>query len=362
MVQFVLSSNAHGFSGTMPASLDVSDWIVSNDRVSGYAFAPGSSSAPFPGYRADRLDFTGTGLAFDGGAHARGTIETIAFKSYGAFGYLTDWTITDACISYQDVVDHDTDIMPVLLRGNDTVIGNDYANRLYGLDGSDLLKGGAGSDILSGGRGNDTLVGGSGADRLDGGAGSDTASYISFAADGSVESRSKGVVANLLSGIGTGGEARGDTYLSIENLTGTNFKDTLGGNNGANTLKGLYGDDWLDGGKGNDRLFGGHGNDTILGGSGDDHIYAGRGEDSVWLGAGEDVLHYASGDRQTTVYDFDAASDRIGLSDVSGVNEANWASFVRETDDGAVLDFGKNDTIVLVGVEAADLTAGDFLF
>ena len=48
--------------------------------------------------------------------------------------------------------------------GNDTLTGNDAANRLESGAGNDLLSGGAGDDILIGGAGEDTLTGGTGAD------------------------------------------------------------------------------------------------------------------------------------------------------------------------------------------------------
>lgn len=48
--------------------------------------------------------------------------------------------------------------------GNDTVTGNDAANKLWGREGSDTIDGGKGNDWLSGGYGNDSLTGGDGAD------------------------------------------------------------------------------------------------------------------------------------------------------------------------------------------------------
>ena len=57
------------------------------------------------------------------------------------------------------------------------------------------------------------------------------------------------------------GDAAGDTYTTIENLTGSAFADTLIAANGANTL---------DGGAGNDVLIGGAGADALIGGTGTD--------------------------------------------------------------------------------------------
>jgi Ca2+-binding RTX toxin-like protein len=57
---------------------------------------------------------------------------------------------------------------------NDIVIGNEFANEIWGRGGNDTLKGDAGDDLLYGGDGNDILDGGDGDDILDGGAGNDT--------------------------------------------------------------------------------------------------------------------------------------------------------------------------------------------
>ena len=48
---------------------------------------------------------------------------------------------------------------------------------------------------------------------------------------------------SLATGIGTGGDAEGDPLTNIENLTGSNFDDTLEGNAGNNSLVGGVGID-----------------------------------------------------------------------------------------------------------------------
>ena len=109
--------------------------------------------------------------------------------------------------------------------------------------GNDILRGGEGDDVLFGGAGRDLLEGGSGADELNGGSGGDTADYSN--SDG-------GVNVSLLTGYAAGGHAAGDTFDSIENLTGSRFDDILNGNNGANALQGMAGADVLRGNGGND--------------------------------------------------------------------------------------------------------------
>ena len=351
-------------TGSQPASLSVVGWTVVNTATSGTASKPYQGPKPLPTGPSDRLEFTGKDLAYDGFDKARGTIETVTFKLYGSVGYLEQFKIKGLTASYQELVDNNLDIMPVLLKGNDRVSGNKHDNVLYGFDGNDIVNGAAGSDELNGGKGNDNLVGGAGADRLDGGSGTDTASYQLYGAHGIELTSSKGVVASLYTGKGTGGDAKGDTYVSVENLSGTKFKDTLTGNNGANILTGLAGDDWLNGGKGNDQLGGGSGDDTLRGGNGNDHVFADDGNDSIWLGQGKDVFHFASNDGVDTVFDFDVKHDKLDLTEVFrfDINADNFATFLKDTDDGAAVSFSNGDQVVLVGVEVADLSAGNFLF
>lgn len=142
--------------------------------------------------------------------------------------------------------------------GKDTMTGTALADRLYGLSGDDRLSGLAGTDRLWGGTGNDTLMGGSGADEMNGGAGRDLADY---------SSSTLAVVANLYSGKGFGGDARGDTFSQIENLRGGRGNDRLTGDGAANSLIGGDGNDTLSGGSGADRLTGGLQNDCFVFGS-----------------------------------------------------------------------------------------------
>lgn len=98
---------------------------------------------------------------------------------------------------------------------------------LTGTAGNDLLTGTANNDFLYGLGDDDTLIGGPGADYLDGG--SDTVSYVT--------ARS-GLYVDLARPANNTGDAAGDTYVSIENLTGTGFADVLRGDTGSNVLRG----------------------------------------------------------------------------------------------------------------------------
>jgi Ca2+-binding RTX toxin-like protein len=125
---------------------------------------------------------------------------------------------------------------------------------ITGTSGKDVLVGDARPNHIIGLGGNDTLTGNGGADVLDGGAGTDTASYATSASAVSI---------NLVNGTGQGGDAEGDSLISIERVVGSAFDDQILGSARAETLEG---------GNGNDIIYGGGGADTVLGGAGNDTI------------------------------------------------------------------------------------------
>ena len=222
-------------------------------------------------------------------------------------------------------------------------------------DGDDTLSGDGNINRLQGSGGDDALEGLGGADELDGGDGLDVASYAN---SGSA------VMVDLSTGMGTGGDAQGDTLTDIENLLGSAFHDMLTGDSGDNHLTGGDGDDILNGGDGDDVLEGGTGSDTadysdagsnvrifladtngqntlgagrdihvgienvtgsafndnlygdggdnvLEGGDGDDRIVAGDGNDILRGGAGDDILKGRGGDDML----FGDAGDDIMFAD-----------------------------------------------
>jgi Ca2+-binding RTX toxin-like protein len=124
------------------------------------------------------------------------------------------------------------------------------------VDGSryhgDTLRGDSHANYLFGNGGNDTLEGRGGADTLDGGLNTDTASYEHSGAAVNVR------LADPLTGAASqasGGDAEGDVLISIENLTGSAFNDTLTGNSAGNVIDGGDGADTMAGRAGNDVYF-----------------------------------------------------------------------------------------------------------
>ena len=159
------------------------------------------------------------------------------------------------------------------------------------------ISGGAYADSLSGRGGDDLLEGRGGADALSGATGTDTASYRHAAG---------GVKANLASPSVNTGEAAGDTYSLVENLTGSRFNDILNGSIVANVISGLAGNDVIRGNSGADRMLGGAGADTLTGNSDTD----------LFVYNSTDESHDTAPD---TIIDFNAGTavsygDRIDLS------------------------------------------------
>ena len=211
---------------------------------------------------------------------------------------------------------------------SDVLIGNAANNVLDGRGGGDQLVGKNGADTLIGGDGNDHLNGGKGADVLDGGKGIDSAYYSDAAT---------GVRANLLNAAVNTGEASGDTFVSIENLYGSDFKDRLQGTNGKNRI---------DGGKGNDKLEGKGGNDVLVGGKGKDYIDGGNGNDKMSGKLGVDTFVFTAG--MDVVTDFDG--DKLKFDDAlwSGTltkQEVIDLATVIGTD--TVFNFGGGNTLTL---------------
>lgn len=251
--------------------------------------------------------------------------------------------------------------------GADTVVN---IGRIVG----DLTLG-SGDDLYDGSRGGvvtGIIFAGDGADVILGGAGVETVSYAGSAT---------GVTVDLVSGIGTGGDAAGDRLTAVEYLVGSDHQDTftgdgaannfrggdsrdvllgggqgdvlrgeggddlIGGGEGWDWIEGGDGDDGLDAGAGNDWVFGGNGNDMLLGDDGDDTLAGEVGSDTYAGGSGSDLFRLDVLGGVDTVLDFQVGIDRLrvdGTTQSAAVIVANAV----QTDGGSTILVLENDTQV----------------
>jgi Ca2+-binding RTX toxin-like protein len=274
-----------------------------------------------------------------------GTITSVTQVTGGKTLFAaTDLKISGSALSATLDDDSSAGGLALLLSGNDTVTGTQFADSIIGLAGNDIL------------------IGGAGADTLNGGLGIDSASYAGAA---------KGVVANLTKVTLNTNDAKGDTYLSVENLTGSSHADKLSGNSGANTLTG---------GTGSDALYGEGGNDTLYGGAGADDLYGGAGKDTFVFKATSESTSSVTG--RDTIFDFSlSGGDVIDLrsidanTKVAGNQAFHFDGSAPKGQPGALWSVkGTSDTYVYGDIngdkkadfaihldDALKLTAGDFI-
>lgn len=197
--------------------------------------------------------------------------------------------------------------------------------------------------VLESGGGNDLLLGGEGVD---------TVSYSSVGSAVRVDLK-VGTIQNTLGG----GK---DTLVGIQNLSGSDWNDTLTGNEGNNVLSG---------GAGNDKLVGGLGADTLIGGAGADSFHISDISHSTVDPAGRDVIldfNRAEGDR-IIVRDIDAISGGVDdpfkfVAKFTGV--AGQLISVAEDDHYVVMGDVNGDGIADFAVtvfSTTPLERGDFL-
>ena len=208
-------------------------------------------------------------------------------------------------------------------EGDDTFTGsNTVGATYYGLGGDDWLRSGLAADVFDGGQGVDTidygresagvlvdlaagvgargdqlvsvenLIGSTFADTLGGTAGANVLAGGAGVDTVTYASAASAVTVSLLlqaTAQDTGG-AGVDTLTEFQNLTGSAFNDSLAGDKSANLLSGGEGNDYLSGDAGNDTLQGGNGEDCLSGGGGDNLLVGGAGNDAYALVSSSDVV------------------------------------------------------------------------
>ncbi|MEQ6204696.1 calcium-binding protein [Sulfitobacter sp. HNIBRBA2951] len=225
----------------------------------------------------------------------------------------------------------------------DVVEGTVLDDVLFGLGGDDTLNGGDGDDVLNGGSPS-MLSNADGADVFNGGAGSDTVSYAgSF---GSLRVDLWFPSQNTFA-------AAGDTFISIENLTGSQGADNLRGTQGNNVLSGERNVDYIFGRAGDDEIYGGIGNDVLFGGVGADMLSGGENFDRAQYSESLTAIRADLADASLNTGE--AAGDVY--TDIEGLAGSRFADDLRG-DANANQLFGREDADQLTGRAGDDYING----
>ena len=174
--------------------------------------------------------------------------------------------------------DAPTDAKPEGADAGHSIIDGAASKLHAGGIGADTIDAGAGNDTLQGGAGDDVLIGGLGNDVIDGGTGNDTVSYATNSESVSIDLSQADQQYT--------GVAGKDTLINIDNVIGSNYRDTIKGDAGNNFINGGAERDWITGGSGADTLVGGSGPDTF--------IYTSVGDSAVALNGRDLILDFNS--------------------------------------------------------------------
>lgn len=261
------------------------------------------------------------------------------------------YEVTDAPDTRVDIADTISNVVGSQTASN-TIIGDEQDN---------ILTGGLVNDIIDGGAGNDTIFATGGSDNLDGGAGTDMVSYIGLGSGVDID-------LSYTASYPAGNPTFTDTLANFENVSGSNYSDTIFGTSGDNAIYGNGGDDLLwGGGGGTDSLFGGDGSDrikvhgdmngTIDGGDGTDVFF-------VYGGSTYDLTGLTSVTNMEGVY-FNAAGGTVTVeaddfADFAGGASPAFSVDSKTTTAGETLEIkATSATGETATIDLSSLTFGD---
>ncbi|SHG99599.1 Ca2+-binding protein, RTX toxin-related [Chryseolinea serpens] len=201
----------------------------------------------------------------------RYTVENFLQDSIDAAAVPGGLLIPDAYSAVSDIIDdlNESGTIQYETDNGDVIYGTNANETINGTSGNDIIVSGTnsgGTDIINAGDGNDVIYSSNSiqGDTINGGNGSDTVDYSNIDlvyGSGGINSGNAwgwGGLANqnwdsvlpngFASGVSIAISAHGvgaDTFVSIENVTGTNGNDSISGDEYSNTIDGLGGMDHI---------------------------------------------------------------------------------------------------------------------
>ncbi|MDQ2089965.1 CARDB domain-containing protein [Marimonas arenosa] len=239
-----------------------------------------------------------------------------------------------------------------------TAVTLDEPSLITGTDGADTLTGSSGPDVINALAGDDLIFVSAGPDHVDGGDGFDTADFSGLSSGVTLINDPYTAPGDVLMlDPATGGLAQ--SFDNIEAIIGTDFNDTISlRNTGVHTVNLGAGDDIAEGSAGNDTMLGGDGFDWLIGAEGDDLITLGAGADMFSV-IREDTGTLIRGHGNDIITDFDVTEDVLHVLINNGTSYDPLAD-VTQTTEGTLLTYADGASVLLLGVDSADLTAANF--
>lgn len=349
-----------------------------------------------------RMVVTGKGFAVTDGLLTAGTIGEVDFQNrkqkvlVELDGLQTSGPALQAALNETGI----EPLLHLLYSGNDKVSSNAFATTIFTGAGDDIAK--------FTGRGWVEFIDGPGADKYIGSKFNrsidNAVSYADASAYGDFPAPS-GITADMGSGTVIDPWGHTDKLKLINVITGTMFDDSVTssaaderfrfrGLAGDDVFVGNTGEDTIDyrfdarhGGEaavtvklaegwaidgfgdtdtlsGIDRVIGTEGNDTIIGSAAFELLEGWLGDDTLTGGEGADIFRFRDGFGKDTVTDFEIGIDRIRLNDLSDLFDGFEGVILTQVGSNTVVSIADDpdgNTITLLNIDAATLTASDFM-
>lgn len=249
----------------------------------------------------------------------------------GGLGIDTVTYITSGGVSVSLLNQGTYNATTMVLTGGTAQSGSDAADDKF--SGIENLIGSGSADTLIGDGNANTIEGGTGADILVGLGGTDTVSYASSGVGVTVKlwGANQGTT-NATGGITLapvfkqeGGDAQDDQLFGFENVTGSNFGDTLESGDNGSTLIGGGGSDTLSGMASKaDKLYGGTGNDKFVASTGGDLLDGGDDIDTAYFNSFASGLTITLGKNATTAATVSGAAAGLQIFAIENLTGSSY--------------------------------------
>ena len=262
---------------------------------------------------------------------------------------------------------------------NDSINGTANDETIYGDSGNDTIDGEGGVDIIYGGKGDDTINSSVGEDTIVWNLGDDLDTvtfsdidHLKFGEGIAFEDLTFYEEGNNLRIVVKGDMSQGiicrDYFYSNDNkpeniifADGSTFPIQNSGliihhNDKSENISGTDYADTIYGGKGNNSISGGNGNDIIYGENGDDTISGGNGTDIIVGGKGNDTIN-GNGDADTYIWNLGDDLDTITASNIDKLQFGEGIT----RDDLTFRGEGNNLRIIVNNDETQGIIMVDFL-